>query len=223
MMRIARLYGSSGGFADPRRCPWLRGMAEAFLLRAGHEVHVMAAGPRPRSRASPCAKCACRDPREVDWHFAQVTPDLVIERFLPGRPEAAEAAAAERGCRSCSTSRRSSCRRATATRCASWWSRARRRLVGALVSSEQDAQRCAGARRTAARGARGRGRGASRRVRHAGRAQRPRRSRRDCGLHDDETRIACMGPLTRESGAARSHARRGGSRVRSAAAPRADR
>ncbi len=84
-------------FADPRRCPSrLRGMAEAFL-RAGHEVHVMAAGPQAAVEGFTVREVRLPvTSREVDWHFAQVTPDLVIERYVPGRAEGVEAAAEAR-------------------------------------------------------------------------------------------------------------------------------
>ncbi|MBI5169432.1 MAG: glycosyltransferase family 4 protein [Candidatus Eisenbacteria bacterium] len=84
-------------FADPRRCPSrLRGMAEAFL-RAGHDVHVMAAGPQAAVEGLTVREVRLPvTSREVDWHFAQVTPDLVIERYVPGRVEGVEAAAEAR-------------------------------------------------------------------------------------------------------------------------------
>lgn len=83
--------------ADARRCPTrLRGLAGAFR-NAEHEVQVLAAGPQ-----APFDGIAVREmrlpvtSREVDWHFAQLNPELVIEHWMPGQTACAEAAAAER-------------------------------------------------------------------------------------------------------------------------------
>ncbi|MFN8587309.1 MAG: glycosyltransferase family 4 protein [Candidatus Eisenbacteria bacterium] len=84
-------------FADARRCPArVRGMAEAFF-RAAHDVHVLAAGPQSSVEGIPVREL--RLPvtvREVDWHFAQLHPDLVIEHWVPGQDACAEAAAEAR-------------------------------------------------------------------------------------------------------------------------------
>lgn len=84
-------------FADTRRCPpRLRGLADAFF-RAGHDVQVLATGPQSSLDGIPVREL--RVPvtvREVDWHFAQLRPEFVIEHWVPGRVECAEAAAAEK-------------------------------------------------------------------------------------------------------------------------------
>lgn len=202
MMRIALVCTDRQVvFADPRRCPSrLRGMAEAFL-RAGHEVHVMAAGPQASVDGFTVREVRLPvTSREVDWHFAQVTPDLVIERYVPGRTEAAEAAAEARlpilfdiaseflqGAHDGDLLRQLVVAGTPSP------------LVGALVSSEQDAHKL----RSLA--------GPLLAVHVVEDAVRPAafdtppahvtaQVTTRLRLHDTETRIAWLGPLSRESG-----------------------
>lgn len=93
-MRIAVVCTDSNVvYADPARCPArLRGMAEA-LARAGHELTLLLAGPQMAVEG--VAVREMRLPvtaREIDWHFSQVRPELVIERLVPGRTECTAAA-----------------------------------------------------------------------------------------------------------------------------------
>ncbi len=98
-MRIALLCTDpTVVFGDGYRCPIrLRGLARA-LTHAGHEITVLCAenlsdgagvegGPEVRSLRMPASV------REIDWHFAQIDPDVVIERLVPGSTEGARAAA----------------------------------------------------------------------------------------------------------------------------------
>ena len=78
----------------------LRAVA-SVLLRAGHHVTAMLAAPGPESGYLPLAERglelrAIRLPRTVrklEWHLAQVKPDLVLERLSLLAPEGALAAA----------------------------------------------------------------------------------------------------------------------------------
>src|SRR5688572_19735192 len=78
----------------------LRAVA-SVLLRAGHHVTAMLAAPGPESAYVQLAERGLelrvlRQPRTVrklEWHFAQVKPDLVLERLSLLAPEGALAAA----------------------------------------------------------------------------------------------------------------------------------
>ena len=98
-MRIALLCTDpSVIFGDGHRCPIrLRGLARALAL-AGHEISVVCvARPDDSVPATPNLEVRnLRMPasvREIDWHFSQIDPDVVIERLVPGSTEGARAAA----------------------------------------------------------------------------------------------------------------------------------
>ena len=93
-MRIAVVCTDSNVvYADPARCPLrLRGMAEA-LARAGHELTLLLAGPQVAAEGVTVREMRLPvTAREIDWHFSQVQPELVIERLVPGRTECTAAA-----------------------------------------------------------------------------------------------------------------------------------
>lgn len=84
-------------FGAGRRCPVrLRGLAHA-LARAGHDVILLCAGNETESDpATPGVQVrTLRMPvsvREIDWHFSQIEPDVVVERLMPGSLEGVRAA-----------------------------------------------------------------------------------------------------------------------------------
>ncbi|MEY4374766.1 MAG: hypothetical protein RL760_933 [Candidatus Eisenbacteria bacterium] len=73
----------------------------AALLRAGHQVSALVATPGAPETFAPLVASGLdvrvlrqpRTVRELDWHFSQVNPDLVIERLALLSPEGALAAA----------------------------------------------------------------------------------------------------------------------------------
>ncbi len=82
---------------DGRRWPVrLRGLALA-LARAGHDVTMLCAGADADAAAaeSGVRVRTLRMPvsvREIDWHFSQIEPDVVLERLMPGSLEGVRAA-----------------------------------------------------------------------------------------------------------------------------------
>lgn len=98
-MRIALLCTDpTVAFGDGHRCPIrMRGLARALAL-AGHEITVVCVACEGNG-APETPNLEVRNlrmpasVREIDWHFSQIDPDVVIERLVPGSTEGARAAA----------------------------------------------------------------------------------------------------------------------------------